>query len=150
MDETAARTRIITATTARDVSDLARAMVESLAGDFEPGELVGIAKDFRWISLILQDRAVLAERAAGTSWETIAERLHRPVDEVIATYADVYDLWVRTGQYPTIRPTLDGSARYTVERTGNFHDSAIALDDWRARHTEDWEPRTGRALAAIV
>lgn len=150
MDDIAARTRLVTATTARDLSDWGRAMVETISGDFEPGELVRVAVQLRHVSLLLLDRAVLAERAAGHTWAEIAAQHHLTEADVIRRYADVYDEWEKNGRVPAIVPTNDARVHYGQEHAGDFEGSAASLDQWRARHTEPWETPSDRSLASII
>lgn len=149
--DTTARTRIALGIAARDLSDRSRAVVELAVQNHQPGALAASAAALRRDSLLVQDRAVLAELAAGAPWEVIADAIGLTPEDARARYETTYETWVAAGDTVGFLPSATStSPHYGRVTDDNGPDAVDALDSWRARHTDPWEARTGREYQALL
>lgn len=146
------RTRIATSVAGRDASDWARTLVETSAADFAPGDLIRAASRLRLLALATFDRAVLTERAQGTTWEVIAAATGLPHEQVISRYAAVYDQWAIADLDPDGVRLPNVAAELVTGLLGDPDPvgTAATVDAWRARHTEPWDSGGGVALLSRV
>lgn len=146
--DVALRARIAAAVTARDLSDSARTVVRALTEGFTLGEITAAAARMRTESLALLDRAVLADLAAGATWEQIGAVLNLTAREVRDRYEPVLDRWALTelDPAPVTRASIACDAR-TVNA-----DDAAAVDSWLVRHAhaDPWDDEPRARLADLI
>lgn len=147
--DVAARTRIATAVVSRDASDTARTLVDMSAGNKPIGSMVTAAMHLRTLALAAMDRAVLAERAAGATWDELADVLGMNRPDVMARYSAVYDRWELAGLDPDLSASL-GPARPGDLADPDPAGTAESLDAWRVRHAEPWDLPVEDRLTSLI
>jgi len=146
-----ARTRIATAVAAREVSDLARDVVVAAAQDFAPGELIARMNATRIAQVAALDRAVLAERVAGASWEVIADALGMPVAAVITRYEPIAEEWAERGARGEVQlPAEHRGVRVGILNDTDLEGTAGTIEAWLERHTDPWTLPSGASLSARI
>lgn len=124
------------AVAAGEASDYARHLISSLPADRSAGDLIRSARRLRILDLCVIDRAVIAERLAGASWEQIADALSLPVDETRRRHESACALWADTLDGPD-RPWAEGAVGTLDD--AHLDTTASAVDVWFARHAEPWD-----------
>ncbi|MEV7512095.1 hypothetical protein AB0O57_29475 [Streptomyces sp. NPDC091201] len=117
--------RITAARAARDLSDLARQAVGSVALPGDTEDRLTAARRLRQLANAVVDYTVVAEALSGTSWEAMAGALgRRNADTLKAEYEESVQEWA----------ALEHDA--LAEGTHGAFD----LDAWYRRHQEDADP----------
>jgi len=146
-----ARTRIATAVAAREVSDLARGAAITAGQDFAPGELIARMNATRIAQVAALDRAVLAERVAGASWELIADALGMPLADVVARYEPIANEWAERGRGGEVQlPAEHRGVRVGILNDTDLEGTAATVEAWIARHTELWDAPANVTLSARI
>jgi len=127
--------RITAARAARDLSDLARQAVGTIAETTSATERITNARRLRQMVNEYVDRVVLAEVLAGADWAEVAQALsRRDPGTVEEEYAEAVAEW----------------SALTEDEANETAAGVEDLDDWYARHREDHDPDLEKPVAALL
>lgn len=139
------RAQLALAVRARDVADLARALVGDLPLRQLPGEGIRAARLVRMLSLATLDAAVLLELARGSSWEEIAEALDMTPERVQEAYLEP---WLRLHCAGAELDLLGDCVAFVPDESPE--QLAVTLDQWFARHAEPWDGHPDAPVATAM
>lgn len=131
--------RVAAAASAREVSDLSRAVLGDCGHRFVPGDLIRSARQVRVAALLLVDRAVIAELLAGASWEDVAAAVGTDAATAERIYLPALELW--SEEVAELADAGDHGVGGLTDL--DLPGTADALDMWWRRHAEPWESAEG-------
>lgn len=141
------RARVAFAVAASEASEYARRLVAEVAEPQPFGELIRQVRLLRVADLTLLDRAVIVERLAGASWDSIAQALGLPRDETIRRHAETCWLWASA--LPE-EPATSGEFAVGTVDDADLARTADAVDAWFARTAAPWDAPVDAPLARVV
>jgi hypothetical protein len=139
--------RLVLSYELRELADRAAAGVPTGSDDYaEPGEKIGNALDLVHQAQEVLTRAVLYERAKGTSWETIAEQLDIKRQSAHERYREAEQAWKEALHEP-FNPIPPG-ARVPTDFL-RLHEAAYAPID-AGRNLDEWARERGQGEHAVT
>lgn len=140
------RARLSLAVAGAELSDLGRGVVADMSTPMRPGERIRKARRARLMSFTVVDRAVLVELAEGADWDTIADALFQPVDEVRRRYEPTWEQWLADD----LEDTGIGDNAVGLRGDQDPAGTAATIDQWLRRHTDPWDQDPGPVARALI